>query len=95
MAFHRRLMRSRFQPNEAYFRDLAGSLDLDASRLLADMQHPSVDLALTRSAALAATFRLPGTPAMIIGRRLVIGRVSAPELARLIDNEASNPSRCA
>ncbi len=94
IAFHRRLMRTRFQPNDAYLRELAQSVEIDADMLLQDMASPDVDAALTRAAGLAALFRLPGTPAMIIGRRLIIGRVSAEELQDLVALERNAPSGC-
>lgn len=92
--FHRRLMRTRFQPNEAYLRELAQSVDINADRLIADMASRDVEAALARAAALAALFKLPGTPATIIGRRLIIGRVSAEELRDLVLLERDAPSGC-
>lgn len=94
LEFHRRLMRTRFQPNEAYLMDVSGSVGIDGAQLIDDMRHPSVDTALARAAGLATLFALPGTPAMIIGRRLIIGRVSEEELRDLIRLEKQSPSGC-
>ncbi|MEL7343648.1 MAG: DsbA family protein [Pseudomonadota bacterium] len=92
LTFHRRLMRTRFQPNEAYLRELAAGVGIDAMRLIEDMRHPSVEAALDRASALAAILALPGTPAMVLGRRLVIGRVGEEELRALIRFEKQSPS---
>ena len=94
LAFHRRLMRTQFQPNDAYLRSLAESLSLDADRLIGDMHHPDIDAALSISAALAQRLSLPGTPAMVIGRRVIVGRVSEEELRALIALENDAPSGC-
>ncbi|ABV94841.1 putative protein-disulfide isomerase [Dinoroseobacter shibae DFL 12 = DSM 16493] len=81
---HARLIRAGFQPSEAYLRVLATDLDLDADRLLRDMDSPQVTAALTDSRALAQLFGLVGTPALLVGRTLVQGEVSARTLDRLI-----------
>ncbi len=83
-AFHRRLMRSRFLPDENYLRALAGGMGLDASRLLRDMGASRIDDDLARTRALARRFALRGTPALVVGRTLVEGDISADRLGRLV-----------
>ncbi len=88
-AFRARLTRAAFVPDETYLRDLSAGAGLNADQLLRDMTSENVtgQLALTRS--LAARFRLFATPSMVIGRTLVIGRVSARQLDEIIAAEAA------
>ncbi|MGB0658784.1 MAG: DsbA family protein [Mangrovicoccus sp.] len=83
-AFHQRLMRSQFRPSPAYLQQLALDLGIDPEQLLADRDSTDVTLSLNRSAALARLFSIPGTPAMVIDRTLVIGAIPAPLVNRLI-----------
>ncbi|WP_424968236.1 DsbA family protein [Dinoroseobacter sp. S375] len=94
---HARLIRAAFQPTEAYLRALSQDLSLDAERLLTDMQSPAIDAALTDSRALAQLFGMVGTPALVVGRTLVQGEISARNLDRLIavERAAGPPPGCA
>ncbi len=94
-AFHRRLMRAAFTPNRAYVTELARSADLDLDRFLADLDGSEVDRRIRRSLALAELLGLVGTPALIVGRTLVIGAIRTAELKRLISVEAGvEPHPC-
>ena len=84
---HARLMRSRFQVTPAYVEALAAEMGLDADRLLADMASPEIEAELARSAALADLFGLAGTPAMVVGRTVVVGAIGERTLARLVARE--------
>lgn len=94
---HARLIRAAFQPTEAYLRVMAEDLGLDADLLLADMESPAIRAALTDSRALAQLFGMVGTPALVVGRTLVQGEISARNLSRLIEIEkaAGPPPGCA
>lgn len=81
---HHKLMQNRFRPSPTYLRQLAQDSGLDPDRLQADMDGLEVAKRLRDSAALAALFRIPGTPATVIGNTLVIGALSKLELDRLI-----------
>lgn len=95
VAFHARLMRARFQPNEAYLTEIAAGAGLDAQRLLADMESDAVRARLAESAGVAARFGFAGTPALVIGQTVIEGSVSPGRLDRLIAAErAAGPGRC-
>jgi protein-disulfide isomerase len=86
-AMHARLMRAGLVPTPAYLAEVAEGLGLDPARLLRDMGSAGIDAALRRSAALADVFALPGTPALVVGRTVVLGAVGERTLARLIERE--------
>ncbi|WP_116133000.1 DsbA family protein [Tropicimonas sp. IMCC34043] len=88
LAFHKRLMRSAFRPSEAYLADLAVEQGLDPQRLLADMYGPEAEDRLRRSVALAHRFGIIGTPAMVVGKVLVLGEISQRNFRRLIAEQA-------
>lgn len=90
MPFHKRLMRTRFAATPEYLSLLAGDLGLDVARLLADIDSPDITAHLTRSAALAEAFGMPGTPALVVGRTLVVGAISAPVLSALVARERAD-----
>ena len=89
-AMHARLMRAGFQITPAYLDAVAGELGLDAERLRADMASPAIEAALGTSAALADAFGFPGTPAMVVGRTVVVGEIGARRLAALIGRERAD-----
>lgn len=66
---------------------LARDLELDPARLRADMTAPATDRALGRSRALAELFGIRGTPALVVGRTLVVGALGEARLDRLIARE--------
>jgi 2-hydroxychromene-2-carboxylate isomerase len=84
---HARLMRAGLVPTPAYLAEVAEGLGLDPARLLRDMGSAGIDAALRRSSALADVFALPGTPALVVGRTVVLGAVGERTLARLIERE--------
>ncbi|TCP38660.1 DsbA family protein [Rhodovulum marinum] len=88
-AVHARLSGTRLVPTPAALRRLAGETGIDPDRLLADMTAPRVDDRLAVSRGLADLFGFPGTPALVIGRTAVLGRIAAADLDRLIALEAS------
>ncbi|PRY21218.1 protein-disulfide isomerase [Aliiruegeria haliotis] len=93
LAMHTRLMSSRFQPNAAYLREISSELGLDADRLLSDMYGASVQNALAESAGLAQLFGIHGTPALVVGRVLVLGNLRQSDLRALVAREAQSPAR--
>jgi len=94
--FHERLMRSAFVATPVYLRDAARRLELDADRLLKDMDDPAITQEIDTSRALAALFGFPGTPALVVGKTAVIGAISESDLYALIDLERreSKAGRC-
>lgn len=84
---HARLMETTLRPGPAGLAGFAGALDLDADRLATDEASNVVTHQIERSAAIANALGIIGTPATMIGRTLVIGAISAPDIKRLIDLE--------
>lgn len=89
-AFHRRLMRAQFQPTETYLRDLAASAGLNPAQFAEDLHSAAVQLRLERSRAVAYTFGFAGTPALVVGKTVVVGAISKVDLTRLIEIEAAD-----
>ena len=83
-AFHKRLMRSRFQPDANYLTALAQSLDLDAERLLADAASDATADPILTARALAQVFGFIGTPALVVERTAILGRIPVSRLDKLI-----------
>lgn len=81
---HEALMRSRGTLDEATVLRIAGEIGLDAKRLKADMDAPDIAQALERNRKLARDLQITGTPAFIIGNRLIPGAVDPDTLAKLI-----------
>lgn len=96
VAFHERLMRSPFQPTEEYLQVLARDLDLDADRLLTDMEGPGVAQEIAESEALARLFATAGTPVVVIGRTVVQGVIDVDMIERLValEHEAGPVPGC-
>lgn len=87
--FNQRLQRTSFVPSEAYLRDVAQSAGINADRLLADMASDATTRELRTSAALVRRFAFPGTPALVIGRTIVVGTIRTATLEALVRAEQS------
>ena len=86
-AMKARLLRAGLITDAPYLRAVAGPLGLDADRLLADMEGATVAQRLLTSLALGRTFGIVGTPALVVGRTLIFGAVSARTLRQVIRDE--------
>lgn len=86
-AFQQHLFESFFRPSISYLKDMAESLNLDYDRFIADMKSDFITQELKESAALADIFNIIGTPALIVGRTVVYGRISKHNLRKLIRRE--------
>ena len=94
-AFQARLLRTSFQPNDAYLTELGRSLGLDTTRLLADVRGAEVARRLETSARAAATLGIVATPALVVGRTLVSGAITDDRLDALLALErAEGPGPC-
>ena len=89
LAFHRKLMASAFRPTPAYLAGIAAAEGLDPERLFADMEGPEVAARLAASAGLAHRFGIAGTPAMVVGKVLVLGEISPRDFRRLVADQAA------
>lgn len=86
-AFQARLLRAAFQPTDAYLADLGQSLGLDVPRLVDDVRGDVVARRLATSARAAATLGIGATPALVVGRTLVVGAISDRRLDALVTLE--------
>ena len=93
-AFHTRLMRARFQPTPEYLAALAEGLTLDASAFFDAMESPQITAQLRQTEAVATSFGILGTPALVVGRTLVIGAIPTAQLRSLIALEAEELLVC-
>lgn len=83
-AMQRALMTDSAEPSAARIRQIAIGLHLDADRLAADMDSPTVTAELDAQRALATSLRISGTPTFIEGSRIAPGAMSAEDLAKFI-----------
>lgn len=91
LAFHTRLMSSRFIPNAAYIEEIAVELGMNRSQLRVDIRSAAVTRAIEHTSALASALGLVGTPALVVGRTVVQGEITQRQLERLIDDEVHLP----
>ena len=78
------LMKLRGEPTEAALQAEAQRAGLDWPRLQRDMQDPALKIRLQENVAMARTLGIEGTPALIIGGKLVPGAVDLPTLRQLV-----------
>lgn len=83
-----RLHRARLVPTPDYIRDLAGGMDLDADRLVADMTGPAATDRVAQSLGLFYGFGAAGTPSLVVGNMLAVGQRSEAAVGTLIDTAA-------
>lgn len=86
-AFHRRLMRTRFVATPALLASVSEDIGIDPVRLMADMGGPVVADRLRETDLVARIFGLIGTPALVVGRTVVVGAVSDATVRALIARE--------
>lgn len=92
--FQTRLMGSTFRPTPNFLIDTATAAGLDPAKFVADMESQVVDSRLSRSRNAARTLGIYGTPALVVGRTLVIGEISDRNLDELIAAETGTPATC-
>lgn len=85
-ALHRRIMASRFRVDGNYATATAHDQGIDVEAL--DLHHGDAHIA--RAKTLARRFGIIGTPALVVGRTLVIGEISQGRLENLIEIEAAD-----
>ena len=83
LPFHLALMREAELTEEKIF-ELAGRTGLDAERLLRDMKDPAIGEYLDETRALAQELGIGGTPAFVIGDRLVPGVIDSARMKQLV-----------
>ena len=83
-AFHRAMMGTKGQIDEATVFKVAGSVGLNIDRVKRDMNAPEVDRALKANLELADALDIRGTPGFVIGDEIVPGAVDLGTLKQLI-----------
>jgi protein-disulfide isomerase len=83
-AFHAAMMNARGQITDDTVYQVAGSVGLDVGRLKRDMEAPEIAQRLKANLALADALDIRGTPAFIVGDRVVPGAVDLDALKKMI-----------
>lgn len=87
------LMSSSAAPTPDSIRAEADKLGLNGQQLLRDMEDPAIKARLDANLALAQQIGLQGTPAIIIGQRVIGGAMEVAELRQAVaDARASKPN---
>ncbi len=89
-AFHDAMMSNRGRLTETRIMDIAAEVGFDGERLKADMAAPEIEATIARNRALARALGISGTPAFVIGDRIVPGAIDLPALKRLIARARSS-----
>ena len=96
-AVHRMLMETPVPTGIPGLTRVARALSLNPDQLRADLGSAEVSAQLDSTRALARLFASPGTPAMVVGRTLLVGNVTQERLEKLIEieqAEAAWPANC-
>ena len=81
---HEALMRTRGTLDETVVLRIAGETGLDTARLKTDMGGAAIDAIIDKNRKLARDLSLTGTPAFIIGNKIVPGAVDLETLKKLV-----------
>lgn len=84
LKLHARLMRENSSPTEDSLKNDAAALGLDWARLQRDMADPAIQDKIDANLALAKRLGIEGTPAFIVGGRLIPGEVEQADLQHAI-----------
>ena len=82
--FHWALMNGKVRATKAGVMKIARDLNLDISKLEADMVSPTVERHLEQSNILAQHLGFTGTPAFIVGNKQVPGMISFNQISELV-----------
>jgi protein-disulfide isomerase len=94
LAFHQRLMSTRFIPTVAFVEHLAVELGMDPIQLREDMNSKDVALVIEHSRALASELELIGTPAFVVDRTIVQGAITRSQFEALVRDATTRPKTC-
>lgn len=70
--------------DETAIKNISKTLGLDFTKLQKDMVDPKIDEQLARNARLAGSLDINGTPAYIVGDRIIPGAIDSDSLARFV-----------
>jgi protein-disulfide isomerase len=85
-AFHRAMMAARGNITDATVSQVARSVGLDMHRLERDVKAPEIAKAIDSNLKLADALEINGTPAFVIGDRMIPGAVDLTKLQQLVAN---------
>jgi protein-disulfide isomerase len=83
-AFHTALMESKGRFSEFKIRSIASNLTIDGDALIKEMKSEDIEFNLKENHVLAQTLGISGTPAFIVGEKLVPGAIDMDTLKGLI-----------
>jgi protein-disulfide isomerase len=89
-AFHRAMMAARGNIDDDAVSRVAKSVGLDIDRLKRDMAAPEIAAAIEANKKLAEALDIDGTPAFVIGDRVVPGEVDLAGLRKLVADPVKN-----
>ena len=81
---HRVLLDSKVTLDDKTILELAEKAGLDAKRLVEDMKDPAIEQQIRKNLALADSLKIDGTPALVVGGKVVPGAVDHDALAKLV-----------
>jgi protein-disulfide isomerase len=84
LPFHLALMESRGELDEGRVREIAKKVGLDVEKLEAAKADPEIKATIERNHELARALQINGTPAFIVGGRLVPGAVDLATLREMV-----------
>lgn len=82
--FHVALMQTRGDLSEARVLEIAKGVGIDPSKLKTAMDDPRIEAQLKRNAELAQTLKIGGTPAFVIGGKLVPGAIDLDTMREMV-----------
>ncbi|MEM8876791.1 MAG: DsbA family protein [Pseudomonadota bacterium] len=82
--FHRKLMEQEGYIDEQVARQVAGDVGVDMTQLDRDLQDPSVRAVIDANRALGDNVGINGTPAYVVGDRVLVGAAPVEEIAAAI-----------
>jgi protein-disulfide isomerase len=83
-AFHLAMMNTKGKITEDVILKVAASVGTDIARAKKDMDAPEIDATIDKNMALADALDIAGTPAFIVGDKIVPGALGLDELKRLV-----------
>lgn len=81
---HIALMQARGELSEARVLDIAKGVGIDPGKLKTAMADPRIEAQLKRNAELAQTLKIGGTPAFVIGGKLVPGAIDLDTMREMV-----------
>jgi protein-disulfide isomerase len=85
-AFHNAMLESNSALNMTSIMSIAEANGIDTNRLQADMKAPEIDALIRKNLQLAQALKIEGTPAFIVGDKLIPGAVDQATLQDLVQS---------